>query len=95
MSLLSSHVLKRFAACLASGIMFAGTVGVGYRAGLSARAPRPKTRANEASGWKQSSSPEIHPDNNSRERTDLIGSPRLQHPKSRRLGHRAAPSHHS
>ena len=72
MSLLSSRLLKRFAAGLASIIVLAGTVGVGYWAGLKARASRSISRANEPSAWKGLSSTRVDLSGNSSEQSSAV-----------------------
>ena len=61
MSLVSSRLLKRVTAGLASGMVFAGVAGVGYWVGSAARGPRSIPKANGSSGWEVTSSPEVNP----------------------------------
>src|SRR4051794_25197220 len=61
MSLLSSRLLRRVAVGLASGAIFAGTIGIGYWAGLTARTSRPIPKANGPSGLERPPSLEVEP----------------------------------
>lgn len=64
MSLVSSRLLKRVAAGLASGMVLAGMAWVSYWTGVTARAPRPIPKTNGAPGWEGLSSPEVNPSGN-------------------------------
>ena len=91
MSLLSSRLLKRLAAGLASGMVFAGMVGVGYWAGLTARSPRPIPKANGSSGGRNVS-PQADPSGNLSDQSGTVGTATAPASGPRRLVRQAARS---